>query len=99
MQELARLVPKERSGTLAFMQELASGTLAFMQELARLLIKVALTAGQMINLIPMLAKRCKVVPLSSDELVYKCAICMKKINQTHSAYTHTLTHCHIHAHT
>ena len=60
------------------MQELASGTLAFMQELAIPVIKVALTAGQMMNLIPMLAKRCKVVPLSSDELVYKCVSCMKK---------------------
>ncbi len=77
------------------MQELASGTLAFMQELARLVIKVALTAGQMINPIPMLAKRCKVVPLSSDELVYKCASCMKK----KAFLTKHIVHTHIHSHT
>ncbi len=75
------------------MQELASGTLAFMQELAIPVIKVALTAGQIMNLLPMLAKRCKVVPLSSDELVYKCASCMKKILTKH------IVHTHIHSHT
>ena len=80
------------------MQELASGTLAFMQELAIPVNKVALTAGQMMNLIPMLAKRCKVVPLSSDELVYKCASCMKKRFFLTKCIVHTLTHCHIHVH-
>ena len=66
-----------------------------MQELAIPVIKVALTAGQMMNLIPMLAKRCKVVPLSSDELVYKCASCMKK----KVFLTKCIVHTHIHSHT
>ena len=77
------------------MQELANGTLAFMQELAIPVIKVALTAGQIMNLLPMLAKRCKVVPLSSDELVYKCASCMKK----KVFLTKHIVHTHIHSHT